>query len=110
MAARKKPAGNSGKTAKPRGRPFEKGKSGNPNGRPPVDPDIKAALKAATPQAVARLVELIYAEDESVALKACIEIINRELGKTVEKHELELSIADHGSRLDAAIARRAAKQ
>jgi hypothetical protein len=38
---------------------FVKGKSGNPSGRPKVDPEIKALLDACTPDAINTLVEIM---------------------------------------------------
>ena len=52
MAA-KKPA-NRAKTGQ-----FEKGQSGNPSGRPKINKDVKAMLKAAAPQAAALLIETV---------------------------------------------------
>lgn len=107
---KKKPlAGNSGKTAKRGpGRPFEKGQSGNPAGRPKVDPDVRAVLKAATLPAALRLVSLLNAEDEAVALRAAQDIINRELGKIPDHIKLEdvtkLSDAELFARVKNAIA------
>lgn len=39
-------AGISGKTAKPRGKPFAKGESGNPNGRPKVVEEFRERCRA----------------------------------------------------------------
>lgn len=39
-------AGNSDGTAKPPGKPFKKGQSGNPNGRPKVNEEFRARCRA----------------------------------------------------------------
>jgi hypothetical protein len=76
------PAGNSKKAAP--GKPFRKGQSGNPSGRPKTDPDVKEALKAACPAAAKRLVQLSQSFDEDVALKASIAILDRTYGKPTQ--------------------------
>lgn len=105
MAGKGKTAESSEGAARPRGRPFAKGQSGNPGGRKPIDPDVKAILKAATVPAALRLVELIDSPDDSVAFKASTEILNRELGKAVERHEHDVNVSDQAARLASAIAR-----
>lgn len=56
----------------------------NRRGRPPINPDVREALTAACPAAVRRLVELSESDDEHVALKASAEIVERNLGKSVQ--------------------------
>jgi hypothetical protein len=58
-----------------------KGSTANPGGRPKTPEDIKEALAAANPRAIARLIELIDSKNEKVALKACELVIERNLGK-----------------------------
>ena len=55
--------------------------SPNPAGRPSMPAAIREALEAATPKAVAKLVELMDDMDPRVALVACREIMDRTLGK-----------------------------
>lgn len=62
-------------------RPWKPGQSGNPGGRPKIPDEVKEALKAATPRAVARLVELMESADERVAIQACNSILDRSIGK-----------------------------
>ena len=79
-------AANSEKSARGRGRPFEKGKSGNPNGRPKQTQEQKDALamiRELAPVAVERLRDIIC--DTSIKadtqLKAIEIILERTYGK-----------------------------
>jgi hypothetical protein len=72
---------------KPRGRPFQKGKSGNPGGKKPLAPDVKKALADMMPQAVARLGQLLVSDDERVSLRAAEVVIERNLGKVPQPME-----------------------
>lgn len=69
-----------------RGR-FEKGKSGNPGGRPKMDTVVREALdlaRNAAPRAIGRVVELVDSKDERVALAAANTIIDRVYGKPTQ--------------------------
>ena len=76
-------AGNSEKNSKTWRKPFEKGKSGNPSGRPKMDKDSKAMLKSAAPEAVKLMVDTL--KDSSVKIETrvrCAEnILDRVYGK-----------------------------
>ena len=73
------------------GRPFKKGQSGNPNGRPKIDPEVKEALRAATPKAVQKLIQLIDSNMDKIALKACCEVLDRVIGKPEVVSKLEVT-------------------
>lgn len=64
----------------PRGRPFQKGQSGNPGGRPKMAPDMRAAMAGLVPHAVDALKSLIFSDDDSVKLKAVQIILDRNFG------------------------------
>lgn len=81
-------AENRKKTAKGKGRPFPKGVTGNPGGRPkrtPQEIDLIAACKDKTPAALAVMVEIMeYGEIERNRLAAAQAIIERAYGKPVQ--------------------------
>ena len=76
-------AGNSEKNSKTWGKPFEKGKSGNPSGRPKISGDARAMLKAATPAAVKLLVDTLNNTNEKTETRVkCAEtVLDRVYGK-----------------------------
>lgn len=58
----------------PTGR-FPPGQSGNPGGRPRVDPAIKEALTKAGPRAARKLGRLVNSLDEKIALAAASRVL-----------------------------------
>ena len=80
---------NSEKTA--RGRPFEVGKSGNPGGRPKIPEDVKEAIRAACPKAVAVLVALLDDKKSLIRLEAAKIILERGYGKPEAMSKVELT-------------------
>lgn len=76
-------------------RPFKKGQSGNPSGRPKIPDDIKAMLKGATPDACKLLCETINNPNEKTELRVkCAEIVlDRVYGKPQQSVDL---VADVG--------------
>jgi hypothetical protein len=64
----------------PNGR-WTPGVTGNPGGRPKLNPDVRSALEAGSLAAAQRLVELISSEDERVSLAASMALLDRTLGK-----------------------------
>lgn len=89
-------AANSGKTARGRGRPFEKGKSGNPSGRPKQTQEQKDALeiiRSLSPLAAERLREIITNDDVKVdaQLRAIEIILDRTYGKV---HTVEVDASE----------------
>ena len=87
------PAANSKKTTEKRvpGRPFEKGKSGNPTGRPKIPDDVKEMLKGATPAACKLLCDTINNPNEKTELRVkCSEIVlDRVFGKPQQAVEVD---------------------
>lgn len=62
-------------------RPFQKGVSGNPGGKPKKHEDVKALARQHSVKAFNRIVELIGSDDERVAIMAAKEVLDRAYGK-----------------------------
>ena len=72
----------------PRGKPFAKGQTGNPGGRPKrtqEEQDLIEACKSKTPAALGVIENLMYeASSDNVKLTAALAIIERAWGKPVQ--------------------------
>lgn len=93
-SVRKVLADNSGEAARqPRGRPFTKGRSGNPRGRPKRDYDIAALARQHAPQAIATLVEIMtdVLAPPGARLSAANSLLERGFGRA----PLALNVAHH---------------
>ncbi|MCH8852361.1 MAG: hypothetical protein IID41_06860 [Planctomycetes bacterium] len=87
---------NSEKTASRRrgaGRPFRKGETGNPGGRP----SLPAAFKAKGPDALKKLAAFMKDKDPRIALKATELVLARIYGNTTQPLEHDAG----GDMLDA---------
>lgn len=82
-------AQNSGETAKRgKGKPFRKGQSGNPGGRPRVVAEIRELARQHGPDMIARLAEIAKsAESESAQVAAIKELLERAYGKSAAAPE-----------------------
>ena len=79
---------------------FPKGVSGNPGGRPKMNPEVKEILKAASPDAARTLVELLNSEKESIRLTAAQDILDRTQGKAIQTEAVQISgMLDVGSQV-----------
>ncbi len=62
-------------------KPFRKGTSGNPGGRPTISAQVRLRAQQVTPIAFEKIVALMDSDDERVVLMACREILDRAYGK-----------------------------
>ena len=77
-------------------KPVQPGEARNPSGRPKVPEDVKAALKAATPAAVATLVEIMTSgKSEDTRVKAANIILERVYGKATA--QVDVRVTDVGA-------------
>lgn len=64
-------------------KPWQPGQSGNPGGKRPMPPGVIEALTAGSEAAAKRLAELVYSDNEKVALMASETLLSRLYGKPV---------------------------
>src|SRR5216684_2835105 len=60
---------------------WPKGTSGNPGGRPALEPALKTKLAALTPRAIDRLAQALDGDDDRVAVTAAMALLDRALGR-----------------------------
>lgn len=68
------------------GKPFEKGKSGNPSGRPKIDSRVRELAQAQTESAIAGLVGVLEDKKAPAAARvsAAVALLDRGWGKPVQ--------------------------
>lgn len=74
---------------------FQKGQSGNPNGRPKIPVEVREAIRAACPEAVQYLIELMSNPEEKTAyrLDAAKTLLDRGYGKPVQMQDVQLDMS-----------------
>jgi len=95
--------GKNDKTVSKNLKPFKKGQSGNPSGRPKT-PDW---FKEHTPEAMAKILSLLNSDDDKVALQSATLILAYSLGRPTE-HVQVTDVTDRAEILRSRRAKRAA--
>jgi hypothetical protein len=65
-------------------KPFGKGKSGNPGGRPAIPQEVKDMARAASLEAIERAVYWMRSDDSAASLKAAQLLLERAYGKPTQ--------------------------
>ena len=74
---------------------FLPGNSGG--GRPKIPADVKEAIRAACPEAVRVLIELLHSKKEAHRLEAAKTLLDRRYGKPESMSKIELSGSNDGA-------------
>jgi len=69
-----------GPKKKPRGKPWAKGQSGNPLGRPPLPPGTREAFQAMLPEALGALRDIVQEPEHPRQEQAAEYVVNQALG------------------------------
>ena len=70
---------------------FQKGRSGNPGGRPKLPADIREAFKAKAPQALEVLTRCLQSEDDRIAMMAAQAILDRGYGRPTQSIDANIN-------------------
>jgi hypothetical protein len=72
------------KAKRPPGRPFVKGQSGNPGGRPKMPEELKEAMRGLADKAIRVLSEAMDDDDRRVRVMAANAVLDRAYGKPAQ--------------------------
>ena len=70
---------------------FQRGRSGNPGGRPKLPADIREAFKAKAPQALEVLTRCLQSEDDRIAMMAAQAILDRGYGRPTQSIDANIN-------------------
>src|SRR6476659_7431097 len=70
---------------------FQRGRSGNPGGRPKLPADIREAFKAKAPQALEVLTRCLQSGDDRIAMMAAQAILDRGYGKPMQSIDANIN-------------------
>lgn len=76
---------------------FVAGNNANPSGRPKIPADVREAIKAACPEAVRVLIELLHDKKSLIRLEAAKTLLDRGYGKPESMSKIELSGSNDGA-------------
>lgn len=68
-----------------RGKPWQKGQSGNPGGRPKIAADVREQARKHTKEALNRLVHWMRSDDPQASIRAATAILDRGCGKPAQE-------------------------
>lgn len=77
------------------GKPFEKGQSGNPGGRPKGQTTILELARTHAPEAIETLVKLMRTGTDASQVAACDKILDRAYGKPAQHSTVDASVTNH---------------
>jgi hypothetical protein len=79
-----------------RGKPFQKGNSGNPGGRPKeMEPELKQLARAHTKECIDKLIQWVRTDNPKASPFAAKELLNRGWGQAPQYHEHDGDIRQH---------------
>jgi erythromycin esterase-like protein len=70
---------------------WQKGKSGNPGGRPKEDSEVKDLARKYTKEAVTKLVEWMRSENPKASVSACQALLDRGFGKPAQSVDMKIT-------------------
>lgn len=87
--------GNKVDTRRKPGKPhrFQKGVSGNPNGRPKGSDELKDLARTFTPEAIAKLAEWMRSDNPKASVGACGILLDRAWGKAPQSFDVDAKVS-----------------
>ena len=76
---------------------FVAGNNANPTGRPKVPREVREAIRAACPEAVQVLIELLHDKKSLIRLEAAKSLLDRGYGKPETMSKIELTGSNDGA-------------